>query len=393
MKWQFLLHAIRKFEGCARAAKSTAMKVLIATDAWRPQVNGVVRTLGSLARAAAKLGVEIEFLSPDGFWTFPVPTYPGLRLALPRRKRIAERIEAARADAIHIATEGPIGHAVRAYCVRSGRPFTTSYTTRFPEYISARSPIPQAWIYNALRRFHAAATVTMVATPSLMAELSQRGFGNLGMWTRGVDIDLFRPDRAIDLDFPRPIFMTVGRVAVEKNLPAFLALDLPGTKVIIGAGPQVGELKRRYPGAKFLGQLDNGILAAHLAAADVFVFPSLTDTFGIVQLEALASGVPIAAFPVTGPKDVIGGSPIGVLNEDLRVACMQALWISREACREFALRYSWENSAGQFIGHARKVAVGAAREAEQTIPETASQPDGQTLVPGCNTRITHEHSV
>jgi glycosyltransferase involved in cell wall biosynthesis len=393
MKWQFFLHAIRKFESRARAAKSTAMKVLIATDAWRPQVNGVVRTLGSLARAAAKLGVEIEFLSPDGFWTFPVPTYPGLRLALPRRKRIAERIEAARADAIHIATEGPIGHAVRAYCVRSGRPFTTSYTTRFPEYISARSPIPQAWIYNALRRFHAAATVTMVATPSLMAELSQRGFGNLGMWTRGVDIDLFRPDRAIDLDFPRPIFMTVGRVAVEKNLPAFLALDLPGTKVIIGAGPQVGELKRRYPGAKFLGQLDNGILAAHLAAADVFVFPSLTDTFGIVQLEALASGVPIAAFPVTGPKDVIGGSPIGVLNEDLRVACMQALWISREACREFALRYSWENSAGQFIGHARKVAVGAAREAEQTIPETASQPDGQTLVPGCNTRITHEHSV
>jgi glycosyltransferase involved in cell wall biosynthesis len=393
MKWQFLLHAIREFESRARAAKSAAMKVLIATDAWRPQVNGVVRTLGSLARAAAKLGVEVEFLPPDGFWTFPVPTYPGLRLALPRRKRIAERIEAARADAIHIATEGPIGHAVRAYCVRSGRPFTTSYTTRFPEYISARSPIPQAWIYNALRRFHAAATVTMVATPSLMTELSQRGFGNLGMWTRGVDVDLFRPDRAIDLDFPRPIFMTVGRVAVEKNLPAFLSLDLPGTKVIIGAGPQVGELKRRYPGAKFLGQLDNGILAAHLAAADVFVFPSLTDTFGIVQLEALASGVPVAAFPVTGPMDVIDGNPIGVLNRDLRVACMQALWISREACREFALRYSWENSAGQFIGHARKVAVGAVREVEQTTTETASQPVGQTLVPGRNTRITHEHSV
>ena len=198
------------------------MKVLVATDAWRPQVNGVVRTLGSLARAAAKLGVEIEFLSPDGFWTFPVPTYPGLRLAVPRRKRIAERIEAARPDAIHVATEGPIGHAVRSYCIRNGRPFTTSYTTRFPEYISARSPIPAQWIYNVLRRFHAAATVTMVATPSLMTELAGRGFANLGMWTRGVDVDLFRPDRAIDLDFPRPIFMTVGRVAVEKNLPAFL---------------------------------------------------------------------------------------------------------------------------------------------------------------------------
>jgi glycosyltransferase involved in cell wall biosynthesis len=369
------------------------MKVLIATDAWRPQVNGVVRTLGSFARAAAKLGVEVEFLSPDGFWTFPVPTYPGLRLALPRRKRIAERIEASRADAIHIATEGPIGHAVRAYCVKNGRPFTTSYTTRFPEYISARSRIPQQWVYNALRRFHAAATVTMVATPSLMAELSQRGFGHIGMWTRGVDVDLFRPDRAIDLDFPRPIFMTVGRVAVEKNLPAFLSLDLPGTKVVIGTGPQVGELKRRNPAAKFLGQLDNGILAAHLAAADVFVFPSRTDTFGIVQLEALASGVPVAAFPVTGPMDVIGTNPIGVLDEDLRAACMQALWISREACREFALHYSWENSARQFIGHAEKVAVGAAREAELAIPTSEPQPGGQTLVPGCNTRVTHEHSA
>src|SRR5580658_7010614 len=371
------------------------MKVLVATDAWRPQVNGVVRTLGSLAQAAAKLGVEIDFLSPDGFWTFPVPTYPGLRLAVPRRKQIAARIEAAKPDAIHLATEGPIGHAVRSYCVKSGRPFTTSYTTRFPEYISARSPIPQQWIYNVLRRFHAAAAVTMVATPSLMTELSGRGFSNLGMWTRGVDVDLFRPDRAIDLDFPRPIFMSVGRVAVEKNLPAFLSLDLPGTKVVIGAGPQEAELKRRYPGAKFLGQLDNGILAAHLAAADVFVFPSLTDTFGIVQLEALASGVPIAAFPVTGPKDVIGNSPIGVLNEDLRAACMQAISISREACREFALHYSWEDSARQFISHAHKVAVGAAREAEATIPIAAAsqESDGQTLVPGCNTRVSHEHSI
>ncbi len=371
------------------------MKILVATDAWRPQVNGVVRTLGSLARAAGKLGVDIEFLSPDGFWTFPVPTYPGLRLAWPGRKKIAQRIEAAKPDAIHIATEGPIGHAARAYCLRIGRPFTTSYTTRFPEYISARSPIPAQWIYSALRRFHAAATVTMVATPSLMTELRGRGFGNLGMWTRGVDVDLFRPDRAIDLGFPRPIFMSVGRVAVEKNLPAFLSLDLPGTKVVIGAGPQESELKRRFPSAKLLGQLDNGILAAHLAAADVFVFPSLTDTFGIVQLEALASGVPIAAFPVTGPKDVIGDNPIGVLNEDLRLACMQALWISREACREFALRYSWENSARQFIGHARMVAVGGAREPEpaMTVAAPAQEEAGQPLVPGCNTRVTHEHSV
>ena len=372
------------------------MKVLIATDAWRPQVNGVVRTLGALARAAAKIDVEIQFLSPDGFWTFPVPTYPGLRLALPRGKAIAARIEGAKADAVHIATEGPIGHAVRSYCIKAGRPFTTSYTTRFPEYIAARSPIPERWIYNALRRFHAAATVTMVATPSLMGELSGRGFSNLGMWTRGVDVELFRPDRAIDHDFPRPIFMTVGRVAVEKNLPAFLSLDLPGTKVVIGAGPQQAELKRRFPAAKFLGQLDNGILAAHLAAADVFVFPSLTDTFGIVQLEALASGVPVAAFPVTGPRDVIGNHPVGVLDQDLHTACMQALWISRESCRDFALRYSWENSARQFVSHARKVAVAASGENPATTPLQAVHSELQSLVPnseGDATRMTHEHSV
>jgi glycosyltransferase involved in cell wall biosynthesis len=351
------------------------MRVLVATDAWRPQVNGVVRTLGSLARAASRLGVTIAFLSPEGFPSFPVPTYPGLRLAWPIRRRIAARIEAARPDAIHIATEGPIGFAVRSYCRRHGRPFTTSYTTRFPEYISVRSPIPQDWIYATLRWFHSAASVTMVATPSLMSELKERGFANLGMWTRGVDVDLFRPDCAIDLDFPRPIFMTVGRVAVEKNLEAFLSLDLPGTKVVVGDGPQLPILKRDFPNAKFLGPLDNGILAAHLAAADVFVFPSRTDTFGIVQLEALASGVPVAAYPVTGPRDVIGDNPIGVLDEDLGRACMAALHISPDVCRNFALGCSWENSARQFLGHVRKVAMGGgAQEAEiaMTFTETAA---------------------
>jgi glycosyltransferase involved in cell wall biosynthesis len=240
---------------------------------------------------------------------------------------------------------------VRAWCRQHGQSFTTSYTTRFPEYISARSPIPESWIYAALRRFHAAAAVTMVATPSLMTELSQRGFANLGMWTRGVDTDLFSPDRAIDLNFPRPIFVSVGRIAVEKNLEAFLSLDLPGTKVVIGDGPQEAELRQRFPSAIFLGLLENGALAAHLAAADVFVFPSRTDTFGVVQLEALACGVPVAAFPVTGPKDVIGTNPIGVLNDDLRAACLEALNISRAACRDFALTRSWETSARQFIGH------------------------------------------
>jgi glycosyltransferase involved in cell wall biosynthesis len=370
MKWQWLSHAIRQHQGAVFTARP--MKVLVATDAWRPQVNGVVRTLGSLARAAGKLGVTIDFLSPDGFPSFQVPTYPGLRLALPSRRGIAERVEAAKPDAIHLATEGPIGFAVRGYCRRNGRPFTTSYTTRFPEYISARSPIPENWIYAGLRWFHAGATVTMVATPSLMTELSGRGFGNLGMWTRGVDVDLFRPDRALDLSFPRPIFMTVGRVAVEKNLEAFLSLDLPGTKVVIGTGPQEAKLKQSFPDAKFLGPLENGTLAAHLAAADVFVFPSRTDTFGIVQLEALASGVPVAAFPVTGPKDVVGNNPIGVLSEDLGRACIAALRLPRDACRKFALDYSWENSARQFLGHVRKIANRESREIETAAPVAES---------------------
>ena len=332
------------------------MRVLIATDAWHPQVNGVVRTLTSLARTAKGLGVDIEFLSPDGFRTYPLPTYPGLRLALfPGRGAIARRIEQHGPDAIHIATEGPIGHAVRAYCVRRGLPFTTSYTTRFPEYISARAPIPESWIYAGLRRFHNSGAVTMVATPSLMAELKARGFERIGMWTRGVDTNLFRPDRAIELPFPRPIFVCVGRVAVEKNLEAFLSLDLPGTKMVVGTGPCEAELKRKFPDAKFMGQIENGNLAAHVASADVFVFPSRTDTFGVVQLEALASGLPIAAFPVTGPKDVIADHPVGVLDEDLRAACLAALELDRAACRAFALNYSWENSARQFIGHLRRL--------------------------------------
>ena len=217
--------------------------------------------------------------------------------------------------------------------------------------------------YAALRRFHASAVVTMVATPSLMAELSARGFRNLGMWTRGVDTDLFRPDRAIALDLPRPIFLCAGRIAVEKNLEAFLALDLPGTKVVIGDGPQERELRQRFPDAKFLGLRAGTELAAHVAAADVFVFPSKTDTFGVVQLEALACGVPVAAYPVMGPRDVIGDHPVGALDDDLRAACMKALTISRDACRAFALERSWEKSAQQFIAHVGRAATYSFRPA------------------------------
>jgi glycosyltransferase involved in cell wall biosynthesis len=327
------------------------MRILIATDAWHPQINGVVRTLDSLAAAARKLDAEIQFLTAEGFWSFPLPTYRSIRCALANPREIARRIESAAPDALHIATEGPIGYFARRYCVKRGLPFTTAYMTRFPEYISARLPIPDRWTYAALHGFHAAAARTMVSTPSLQEELRQRGFNNLVIWTRGVDTDLFRPDRVAALALPRPIFASVGRVAVEKNLAAFLALDLPGSKIVIGDGPQTAELRRRFPTAHFLGPMMGEVLASHIAAADVFVFPSRTDTFGVVQLEALASGVPVAAYPVTGPKDVIGGNPVGVLDEDLRAACFKALTISREACRAFALTHSWETSARQFLSH------------------------------------------
>jgi glycosyltransferase involved in cell wall biosynthesis len=333
------------------------MNILVATDAWEPQVNGVVRTLKSLANAVRKFDAAITFLTPDGFPSIAVPTYPGLRCALPRPRDVAQRIERGAPDAIHIATEGPIGAVVRYYCVKRGLPFTTSYTTRFPEYIAARVPIPEALSYAVLRYFHAAARVTMVSTPSLMAELAGRGFKNLGMWTRGVDTELFQPDRAIDLNLPRPIFATVGRVAVEKNLAAFLSLDLPGSKVVIGTGPEEAELRRKFPNAVFLGALKDERLAAHLAAADAFVFPSLTDTFGVVQLEALACGVPVAAYPVTGPLDVIANNPVGVLDEDLRVACLGALKVSRTACREYALTRSWDASAKQFLAHLPEISA------------------------------------
>jgi glycosyltransferase involved in cell wall biosynthesis len=327
------------------------MRILIATDAWHPQVNGVVRTLTSLARAATGLGADVSFLTPDGFPSVQVPTYPGLRAALPNGGEIARRIETAAPEAIHIATEGPIGWWVRAYCRRHGLAFTTSYTTRFPEYVSVRSGIPESWGYAVMRHFHNVAAVTMVATPSLRQELAGRGFTRLRAWTRGVDTKLFHPDSPATLDFPRPIFMTVGRVAVEKNLEAFLSLDLPGTKIIIGEGPQKAELERRFPATKFLGEKKGEELTSLISAADVFVFPSLTDTFGVVQLEALACGTPVAAFPVTGPIDVIADHPIGALDRELDVAALRALTMSRERCRSFALERSWENCARQFIGH------------------------------------------
>ncbi|MBU6461514.1 MAG: glycosyltransferase family 1 protein [Bradyrhizobium sp.] len=326
------------------------MRILVATDAWHPQVNGVVRTLAMLAEAAAAFGAEISFLTPQSFRTFAMPSYPDLRLALPSPARTARLIEAARADSIHIATEGPIGLSVRRYCRKHRLPFTTSFHTRFPEYISARLPISEAWTWAGLRWFHGASQAVMAATPALAAELRLRGFRNVVLWPRGVDAKLFHP-RAVDLGLPRPIFVCVGRVAVEKNLEAFLDLDLPGTKLIVGDGPARAALSRKYPEAVFIGARQSEELAQAYAGSDVFVFPSRTDTFGLVLLEALASGLPVAAFPVTGPRDVIGTAPVGILDEDLRTACLLALNLSPQLCLEFAARHTWDASARAFVDH------------------------------------------
>jgi glycosyltransferase involved in cell wall biosynthesis len=335
------------------------IRILVATDAWHPQVNGVVQTLSELARAAASLGAELSFLSPNEFPTLPLPTYPEIRLALAHPRAIARRIVAEQADAIHIATEGPIGHMVRRHCLRTGFPFTTSFHTRFPEYLSARAPIPEGWTWAWLRRFHNSGTGVMAATPALAEELAGRGFGNVLLWSRGVDADLFRPRAEADLGLPRPVFLSVGRVAVEKNLEAFLSLDLPGSKVVVGDGPARADLARRFPDAVFLGTKRGEELATVYAAADVFVFPSETDTFGLVLLEALASGVPVAAFPVRGPRDVIGNAPVGALDPDLGAACRRAVTISRDACRSFALQMSWEASARKFLANAMTPACAA----------------------------------
>lgn len=324
------------------------MKILIATDAWRPQVNGVVHSLDAMSKAAIDLGVDIGFLTPNEFNCIPLPTYREISLALatPRgvRRKLAEGY-----DHVHIATEGPIGLAARAVCLREGRCFTTSFHTRFPEYIKARIGLPEAVSYAALRRFHNAGAGAMVATPSLARELSQRGFQRLLRWSRGVNHGVFTPRAKAQLGYPGPIFLYAGRLAVEKNVEAFLSLDLPGAKLVAGDGPARAALEARFPDATFVGYKNSVELATLYASSDVFVFPSRTDTFGLVLLEAMACGLPVAAFPVMGPVDVIGASGAGALDEDLRAAALAALDIPREKARAHALTFTWENCARQFL--------------------------------------------
>jgi glycosyltransferase involved in cell wall biosynthesis len=337
------------------------MRILVATDAWHPQVNGVVRTLTEVARCVKKFDAEVVFITPDDFPTVPLPSYPGLRVALPTSRKIAARVASEAPSAIHVATEGPIGHWVRLHCRHHGLPFTTSFHTRFPEYVSARLPIPESWTWAWLRRFHNAGAGVMAATPALQRELVARGFRNIMLWPRGVNCNVFCPRPGADLGLPRPVFLAVSRLAVEKNIEAFLSLQLPGTQVVVGDGPARRNLERRFPAAVFLGTREGEALATTYAAADVFVFPSRTDTFGLVLLEALACGVPIAAYEVAGPRDVIGDAGVGVLAADLGLACMKALTLSRHACRQFARDLTWHQSAGCFVANVRRYAGPLAR--------------------------------
>jgi glycosyltransferase involved in cell wall biosynthesis len=332
-------------------------------------VNGVVRTLGTVAGILRERGHAVEVIGPDRFRTVPMPGYASIRLAVLPARRLTRLIDAFGPDAMHVATEGPLGLAARRLARSRGWRFTTSFHTRFAEYLRARTGVPTALSYRWLRRFHAAASGTMVATASLREELEARGFRNIRPWTRGVDLERFRPEPREAWPFPRPVFAYVGRVAIEKNIAAFLSLDLPGSKVVVGDGPQRAQLERRFPEAHFVGERHGESLSRAYAGSDAFVFPSRTDTFGLVLLESLACGTPVAAYPVTGPKDVVGAAPVGALDEDLRAAALGALAIDRAACRPYAERFSWDACADGFAANL----VPLAREAGRAAPEHSYQ--------------------
>lgn len=326
------------------------MRIALVSDAWMPQVNGVVRTLSTVVGELERMGHEVLTISPERFRTLPCPTEPDVRLALATPWALGRLLEAFRPQALHVATEGPLGFAARRYCQWRAIPFTTSYHTHFPQYLRLRLGVPAALTFPLIRHFHRPSAAVLVTTQTLRRELGARGLRNLRLWPRGVDAELFRPRAGVEAPGPRPVMLYVGRVAVEKNIQAFLTLDLPGTKVVVGDGPQLAALQRAHPEVHFAGCRQGEALARYYAGADVFVFPSRTDTFGLVLLEALASGVPVAAYPVPGPRDVVGEAPqAGCLHEDLAQAVRAALQLSRDDARAFALRHSWQATAQRLL--------------------------------------------
>lgn len=331
------------------------MKLALVTDAWRPQVNGVVTTLVELEQGLRALGHEVLMIEPSGFRRFPCPGYREIELAWRPGRRVAELLDAAGADAIHIATEGPLGAAARAHCLRRGWAFTTAFHTRFPDILAKALHIPERWGYAWFRRFHARSSGIMVPTAGMLDILRGHGFAPLRPWSHGVDLSLFKPVEGADLGLPRPVFLYVGRVSYEKNLEAFLKLELPGSKVVYGVGPLEQRLKRQYPSVHWRGVVPRPELVNIYSAADAFVFPSHSETFGLVMLEAMACGTPVAAFPVPGPLDVVAprhdGEDGGVLHDDLRVAALAALDIPRDAARRRALQFDWHEVCRQFVAH------------------------------------------
>ena len=325
------------------------MKIALVTDAWMPQVNGVVTTLVELHQGLLQRGHEVVVIEPSGFRRFACPGYREIELAWRPGKRVAALLDAAQADAVHIATEGPLGAAARAHCLRRGWSFTTAFHTRFPDILAKALHLPVRWGYAWFKRFHSAASGVMVPTEGMRGILESHGFRNLRSWSHGVDLSLFQPVPGADLGLPRPVFLFVGRVSYEKNLEAFLQLDLPGSKVVYGVGPLLGRLSRQFPGVHWQGVVSREELVHIYSAADAFVFPSRSETFGLVMLEAMACGTPVAAYPVPGPLDVVGTSAGGVLHEDLCQAALAALSLPREQARARALQFDWAPVCDQFV--------------------------------------------
>jgi glycosyltransferase involved in cell wall biosynthesis len=357
------------------------VRIAVVTDAWMPQVSGVVTTMFNTYTLLRKMGHEVLMVTPEGFRTLPCPGYAEIRLAVKPKRRVFRMLDEFQPDTIHIPTEGPLGMSARRWCLRNGFPFATSYHTQFPEYIRLRAPIPTSWTYAWLRRFHRPAHTTLVRTKTQKRLLRERGFTHLKVWPGAVDTELFRPRGKEALALPRPISMYMGRVAVEKGLDAFLDLELPGSQVVIGGGPDLDKLQQRYPGAHFLGPKFGEELACLVSAADVFVFPSRTDTLGLVMLEAMACGIPVAAFPVPGPIDVIQEGSTGAMDEDLGAAVYRALSLDGEACIEFAQYHSWQRSAERFLKIQKSredLAREAVRPAEQSTLASCEAPGSRS---------------